>query len=124
MLCDLKSMTDVSDSVLNKIRQLNIHHELASSLHYDFESRSVCLSLEQFITDEERYVPADIVFEGVSSFESNEVDLGDNIVQELAAFDCRKSGDQYIAILTLSVGRDSKPWVVSLRFTGLKFQRG
>lgn len=75
-------MADVADPVLNKIRQLNIHHELASSLHDDFESRSVRLSLEQYITSEERYVPSDIVFEGVSSFESSDIDLGDNRVQE------------------------------------------
>ena len=123
-LCELNRMTDVADPVLNKIRRLNTDHELASSFHYDFESRAVRLSLEQYITDDERYAPADIVFEGVSSFESNDVDPGENIVQELAAIDCRKSGDRYTAILTLSVGRESKPWVVSIRFTGLKFQRG
>ncbi len=116
-------MSEFTDSVINKVRQLNIHHDIASSLQYDFEARTVCLSIEQYITAEERYVPADITFEGVSCFESTDVDLGDDIVQELAAIDCRKSGDHYCAVLTLSVGRKSKPWVVTLHFKDLRFQK-
>lgn len=116
-------MTAPIDSVINKIRQLNIHHDLASSLHYDFERRSVCLSLEQYITHEERYIPADITFIGVSCFESSRNDLGVCSIQELAAIDCHNEGDYYSAILTFSVGRRSNPWVVKLHFKELQFQR-
>lgn len=116
-------MTHPIDPVLNKVRQLNIHHELATSLHYDFEARTVCLSLDQYITSEERYIPADITFEGVSYFESSRIDLGDSAIQELAAIDCQNEGNHYSAVLTFSVGRQSKPWVVKLHFQELKFQR-
>ena len=111
------------ERLLGKMAQINAHLSRPSSFCFDFQSRTICISVQQQIEQDQRCMPAAIRFDGVSSFASNDVDIGNCVFEAMGVIDCRTDGKKHYATLAFSPGDGMEPWVVTFRFTDVRFER-